>query len=641
MVRHRIASTARRRRLRDSYQKMIAAPVSTPLVIPPLDLPAAGELPPEILPAANGIRAEAELVTRHVVDYLGSGKTSLGAEIDWHADFMSGYRWPASFYLDLEVTRLGDSSDAKVPWELSRGHQLLTLARAARLFEDERFASEFEAQLGAWLDANPPGYGINWTNTMEVALRSVNWVWGVRTLEAWRPVSDGLRKRLSASLQAHARHIRLNPEGSPHLRSNHFLAGMLGLLVLGWALPGDPHADAWYGLARDALQREIRVQVLPDGVGFEASTSYHGLSLEMLLIAKHVGELAGRPFSGAYNLRLSQMLAVSRAIRLATGRTPLFGDGDSGRVLPAGFDRPPSQDEILWLGAALLGGGQPLEAPPGEEVAWNLGLSRWRDVHQVKPAPVPPSAFPSGGLYVLRGGGAQAVVRCGGVGQNGNGGHSHNDQLSYEFATSRPLIIDSGTYSYTFDPVARNRFRGTAAHNGVMIDGIEINPIRPDELFRLPASAHLRVEKWEDGRNLARLVASHDGYRHLEGSPKHQRTFVFEKETGRLNVVDSIQGRGIHDVAARIHLAPGTTVQSGARGTTLFAKDGETFRISWWGVDDVLVADDFVSDRYGVQEVGLVVTAHVSGALPMRFGHRVEPPLVIRAARPEASGRTA
>ena len=48
-------------------------------------------------------------------------------------DFKSGYRWPQDLYLDVQVTRLDDASDAKVPWELSRGHQLLTLARAARL----------------------------------------------------------------------------------------------------------------------------------------------------------------------------------------------------------------------------------------------------------------------------------------------------------------------------------------------------------------------------------------------------------------------------------------------------------------------------------------------------------------------------
>ena len=72
------------------------------------------------------------------------------------------------------MTRLDDDSDAKVPWELSRGHQMLTLARAACLFEDHRYADELERQLDSWLQDNPPGVGINWVNAMEVALRAVN-----------------------------------------------------------------------------------------------------------------------------------------------------------------------------------------------------------------------------------------------------------------------------------------------------------------------------------------------------------------------------------------------------------------------------------------------------------------------------------
>jgi len=484
---------------------------------------------------------------------------------------------------------------------------------------------EFEAQIGAWLDANPPGRGINWVNTMEVALRSVNWVWAVRTLEVFRPVSSPLRERISVSLQAHARHIALNLEGSPYLRSNHFLADVLGLLVLGWALPTDPDSDAWFNGAHIGLEREIRLQVLPDGVGFEASTSYHGLSLELFLVAYLVGQLAGRPFSRAYRARLDQMLDVSAAVRLPNGRTPLFGDGDSGRVLPAGFDRSPSQDEILWLGSAVLGRGRPLEGRPGGAVAWTMGVSAWAELGRRPRAPEPPRAFPAGGLYVLRGDGAQAVVRCGGVGQNGNGGHSHNDQLSYEFAGGTPLIVDSGTYAYTFDPSARNRFRGTAAHNGVMVDGAEINPIQPEDLFRLAGRAKARVEGWEDDFKLARLVASHDGYRHLEGNPIHRRTFVLEKATGRLSVADDIDGRGSHEAIARIHLAPGTEVRGRDRGGILLAVKGENFRISWWGFREVSIEEDFVSDRYGVREAAPVITARAGGKLPLRFGHRVEP----------------
>ena len=208
----------------------------------------------------------ADEVLAHRFDLLGSGPLPLGEEIDWHRDFKSGYRWPRHFYQDVVATRLDDSSDAKAPWELSRSHHLLTLARAAALFEDERYATELERQLRSWLDENPPGYGINWRNPMEVALRAVNWIWAVRTLEAFRPLAADLRPRVAGALQVHARHIEANLEGTPYLRSNHYLSDILGLLAVGAALDGDPTAERFFVKAQRAFEQEIQVQVHHDGI---------------------------------------------------------------------------------------------------------------------------------------------------------------------------------------------------------------------------------------------------------------------------------------------------------------------------------------------------------------------------------------
>ena len=425
-----VLRSVRRRRLRRRYGRPLCA-ASVDLRPPTIGLSRFEELAPALQDAALHLRVEADHVRAHRVDLLGSGLVDLGPDIDWHRDFKSGYRWPAEPYEELEVTRLYDTSDAKVPWELSRCHQLLTLARAARVFEDDSYAVALESQLSHWLDANPPGVGINWVTPMEVGIRAVNLVWSVSTLEEWRPLQLDLRDRLIMSLRWHGRHIFANLEGTPFLRSNHYLGDILGLLVLGAVLDGEPEAARWFDFARRSFEHEITTQVRDDGVSFEASLAYHGLVLEMFVIAASVASWSGRPFTPSFHERLRQMAEASRILRHPNGRIPLFGDQDSGRILPAGFARPPTHDNLLWAVAAVLGDARPIEGPVHSEVAWTFGIKAWEHAAGLRAAsPAAPTAFPQGGFFALRSQRAHLAIRCGDVGQNGSGGHSHNDLLS-------------------------------------------------------------------------------------------------------------------------------------------------------------------------------------------------------------------
>ncbi len=615
----------RRRQLRRTYATRIAAGRERGrLVLPSIDLPPAEELPAALAPGAARIRAEAEQIMEHRVDFLGSGLVDLGPEIDWHRDFKSGYRWPSAFYLDVQVTRLDDDSDAKVPWELSRGHQLLTLARAAVLFDDERYAAELERQLDSWLEANPPGHGINWVNAMEVALRAVNWVWAAGTLESKRPLDGELRARLATSLRVHARHVAANLEGTPFLRSNHFLADVLGLAVVGASFEDEPAARRWLRLGQRSLEREILKQVHDDGLAFEASLAYHGLVLEMFLIAREAAARVGSPFSPAFDERLRRMLVASRAVRHPDGRVPQLGDSDSGRVLPAGFDRPATIDHLLWLGAAVVGGERPLDGDPHEEVAWTLGIDAWRRAAELpRAAADTPTAFPRGGLYVLRSSDAHAVLRCGDVGQNGNGGHAHNDALSFELSFGTPLVVDSGTYVYTADPAARNAFRGTAAHNTVVVADEEINPFEPGRLFELHQAGTPRVESWEDAPDEVRVVATHDGYRRLTPPVVHRRTLTLSRRRPRLEVRDELLGQGEQHATGFLHLAPGTTVERTADGAFALRRGEARARLAFDGAV-VEVRDGWCSETYGVRVHAPVLAASVAGELPLAFGYVIE-----------------
>src|SRR4029078_4359544 len=146
-----------------------------------------------------------------------------------------------------------------------------------------------------------------------------------------------------------------------------------------------------------------------------------------------------------------------------------------------------------------------------------VGVSACRACQRKRIAPPPTrSEFRHGGAFVLRASDLHVVIRCGDVGQSGRGAHAHNDALSFELSAGVPFVVDPGTYLYTADPAARNAFRSTDAHNTIVIDGEEINPIDPRLLFELQGLAIPRLVSHEDTGDEATTTLSHDGYMRLE-----------------------------------------------------------------------------------------------------------------------------
>jgi hypothetical protein len=85
-------------------------------------------------------------------------------------------------------------------------------------------------------------------------------------------------------------------------------------------------------------------------------------------------------------------------------------------------------------------------------------------------------AYPDFGLYIYRSKQLYLAVRCGSIGQKGNGGHAHNDQLGIELSIDgKDIIRDPGTYLYTPLPEKRNLFRSTSVHFVPQIKGKEQN----------------------------------------------------------------------------------------------------------------------------------------------------------------------
>jgi hypothetical protein len=319
------------------------------------------------------------------------------------------------------------------------------------------------------------------------------------------------------------------------------------------------------------------------------------------------------------------MLQASRSLRHPGGRIPLFGDQDSGRVIPAGFDRPPSHDNLLWLGCGVLGLDAPLPGDPHPELAWTLGSAIWLDA-ATRPHSDDPGArvFLDSGFHVLAGENWHTVVNCHSRRARSRNAHAHNDTLSFELSIGGvPLIVDSGTYSYSGDPAARNRFRAAAAHNVTVLDGEEPVPIDPALLFELAPGLGCRLEHRCESPARSELVAVARDYLRLPSPVMVRRMFVLERDgRGALSIEDELLGAGTHTVTSHLHTAPGTKVRLRGRVAELRLRSARV-RISFGGCDGVRLTESEVSDRYGVRERAPLLTAVAEVELPHRLGYRI------------------
>jgi hypothetical protein len=212
--------------------------------------------------------------------------------IDWQIDFKSGYRWREhTWYKDI---KFGDllGVDIKVPWELSRMQHLPTLSLACCFAAvgstdfrgSEIYLGEFRNQVLDFISTNPPGFGVNWVCSMDVAIRLCNLLIAYDIINSnVSRLDDEFNDIFVASIKAHARHIKANLEWAPKRRGNHYLANIVGLLFASIYLPCDDEADIWLSFSFQELISEVAYQFHEDGSNFEASVCYHRLSAEMVV----------------------------------------------------------------------------------------------------------------------------------------------------------------------------------------------------------------------------------------------------------------------------------------------------------------------------------------------------------------------
>ncbi len=588
------------------------------------------------LPAeAAAILREADEICGHRFRLLGYENLDFtleggrDKEIDWHLDPVHSKRAPLKPWFRIPFLDYAVAGDHKVTWELNRHQHLVTLAKARLLSGDEKYARELMAQWRSWIKANPYPLGINWGSTLEVAFRSLSWIW-VDQLLAGTPecadFSSAFRSEISPALAFHGRYIEryLSTYFSPN---THLLGEAVALFFLGTLYPQMPGAARWKESSWQIVLREAGRQVRPDGVYFEQSLYYHVYALDFFLYARYLAARNGMEIPPAYDAVLGRMLDVVEALA-QTGPAEGFGDDDGGRLWNPRRNRTEQMTDPLALGAVMYS-REFSAARLTEEALWLFGNQAVKELSKAQTSPTVHSiAFPDGGIYVLANSQpyGQAMVVDGGPQGVGRSGHGHADALSLRLTMDgRRWLVDSGSGVYiSKDPADRNTFRGTGAHNTMRVD--EADQAIADEPFSWTHIPTTQAENWIAGKSFTYFVGSHNGYVRLADPVLHRRHVLKLKTAGGVWLVrDVALGQAEHELEVRWHFAPDLEVQAAGPGRVEISKTGAASGESglslivpeetvWHTATEV--SRTLLSPAYGAFQPAPLVRCHARVSLP-------------------------
>ena len=551
----------------------------------------------------QSILDEAEDVLHNRFETLGSGKVDLGPTINWQRDFKSGAEWSVAPSWKLDVLDLDRPSDVKVPWELSRFHQVWWLGKAYWLTGNEEYVRRFASLVEDWIDNNPPSRGVHWAIAMEPSIRACNWIAGYYFFCDSTSLSSEFWMKFLRNLYIHGLFIRNNLERSWQ-NSNHYLSNIVGLVFLGSFLRDVGKAPRWLAFAVKALEDEMQHQVYPDGVDYEKSTSYHRLVLEFFVSAALLCRRNRLSLSESFWMRLKKMFEFVMHYSRPDGSIPLVGDADDGRLFRFAAGDPINDHRgLLSVGAVIFECSQCKQVSRrfSQDALWLTGTEGFERFEALRSDSelLMSSSFPHGGFYVLHGPDSHVFVDAGDIGMDGRGGHGHNDILSFEmWGRDSAFVVDSGTYVYTADVQARQGLRGTRAHNTAKVDETEVAEFHG--LWRIQEDlTQPRVLEWKVTDAVDILEAEHFAYRRLKNPVIHRRRFRFEKAPSILTVDDVFLGTGGSFVEIFLHFHPSHSVATVDKNRYLVQSASAVMEVST--SHPGMIQEGWYSPSYGIR----------------------------------------
>lgn len=495
--------------------------------------------------------------------------------------------------------------DPEFIYQLNRHRYWICLGQAYQLTGDEKYVKAFVNQLTDWIESCPFSDETKPTvwRSIEAGLRGENWIKAMGYMAESPLITEEVWDAFAKSLLLHAEYISSCDEVF-NRKSNWGVLESNGLYSIGKMLEGCGEKELaekgaqFAKLALTRLERQIKIQVMDDGVHWEQSPMYHNEVLKCYMEVLRVALKYEDTVSETIRNGVKAMAYADRMWQRPDGCQPMEGDSDRTDLRDV-----MSVCALLFHDSVLKSGGYDVLDYEG---AWDYGMEKAEEYRQIE-AVAPTETFTwlkeSGNMYLRSGWDEKADymhLRCGALG----GGHGHFDKTHFELMINgEEVLTDVGRYTYV-DGAERYRFKSAKAHNVMTVDGEEYTKCENAwGVSGLPLTVpSVACQK----KQYTYMQCGHLGY--MEKGVLLNRKII-AAGTKAYIIADEFYGAGKHTYRQHFHLAAGK--KAVAEEKNAFVITGERYQVKIICLSDGVTSntEEFgVSSHYNQLEDGEMIT---------------------------------
>ncbi len=449
---------------------------------------------------------------------------------NWKIDKISGYEWNSLIFSDSIKIQIDKKMDIKVPWELARLQHLTNLSINAHVNKLDDF-SFIKNQILDFIVSNPPYWGVNWFNAMEVSIRGSNLCVIADILKQNKSLNEEEFLIILNSINDHFKYVIENLEWTIFSTNNHYFSNLVGLLLMGYYLPRCKFNESVLKFTINQFYNEIDYQFYEDGGSKEGSTSYHLFCSEMIFFGMYFLEKLKkeRVFNFkvlklglckkiinkinyisqiSFRLNQSRLKKIKKKIEnifefsknLVRNNNTLLqiGDNDSGCFIDLNFNNNQMEKKSLHLHLEKKLKGSFFEVVKSSinfpsktkrkikksisKIKFNVKDFKYKQSYffkfpkQINIKEINNYQFSDFGLYIFEHKIFKLFITCKNKYDFLNSGHHHYDNLSIDLSINRKNVVtDPGSFVYTSDIEKRKKFKGFQSHFVPFFKEFELN----------------------------------------------------------------------------------------------------------------------------------------------------------------------